>query len=85
MGSDRTALGPIEELPRNLQIDTLPNIAMELENIRSLGVELENQFRLPTVLETPDLLQTLEMDAPAKAILLIRDTPPVGMYVLNMF
>ena len=58
---------------------------MELENIRSLGVELENQFRLPTVLETPALLQTLEMDAPAKAILLIRDTPSEEVYVLNMF
>ena len=64
----RTALGPIEDLRRSLQLDTVPNIATGLESVRCLGVELENQFRLPTVLETPTLLQALEMDAPARAL-----------------
>ena len=64
----RTALGPIEELRRSFQLDTVPNIPTGLESVRSLGVELENQFRLPTVLETPTLLQTLEIEAPARTL-----------------
>ena len=69
----RTALGPVEDLRRSLQLDAVPNIANELESMRSLGVELEQQFRLPTVVETPALLRALEIDAPARALAHYRD------------
>ena len=69
----RTALGPIEDLRRSLQLDAVPNIANALESIRSLGTELEKQFRLSAVAEIPALLRTLEIDAPARALVHYRD------------
>ena len=47
---------------------TAPSIPPGLASLRSFGVELDKQFRLPTVLETPTLLQKLEIDAPARAL-----------------
>ena len=69
----RAALGPIEDLRRSLQLDAVPNIANELESMRSLSVALEKQFRLPTVVETPALLRTLEIDASARVLAHYRD------------
>ena len=69
----RAALGPFEDLRRSLQLDTVSNIATELESMRSLGVELEKQFRLPDVVETPALLRALEIDAPARVLAHYRD------------
>ena len=69
----RTAFGPVDDLRRSLQLDTVPGIAQELESTRNLGLALEDQFRLPTVLETPTLLQALETGAPATALAHYRD------------
>ena len=41
----RAALGPFEDLRRSLQLDTVSNIATELESMRSLGIEMDKQFR----------------------------------------
>ena len=48
--------------------NTLPTVDLELQKIRSVGSELERQFRLPELLEIPNLLQTLEMDGTATAL-----------------
>ena len=69
----RTVLGPIEDLRRSLQLEPVPNVTTSLESTRVLSLALEEQFRLPSVLETPSLLQALELDAPAKALAHYRD------------
>ena len=69
----RTALGPVEDLRRSLQLDPVPSIPTGLESTRILGLALEDQFRLPTVLETPTLLQALETDVPATTLAHYRD------------
>ena len=69
----RTALGAVEELRRSLQLDPVPSIPTGLESTRTLGLALEDQFRLPTVLETPTLLQALQTDVPATTLAYYRD------------
>ena len=69
----RAAFGPIEDLRRSLQLDPVPSISTGLESTRILDLGLEEQFRLPTVLETPTLLQALETDAPTTALAHYRD------------
>ena len=69
----RTILGPAEELRRSLLLDKIPSLASDLEGIRSLGIELENQFRLPSLPETPTLLRALEMDKTARPFAHYRD------------
>ena len=70
----RSVLEPAEDLRRSLLYDTTPNLVSELEGIRNFGVELENQFRLPTLPETPTLFRALdEMDETARAFAHYRD------------
>ena len=69
----RAAHGPFEDLRRSLPLDTGSKIATELERVRSLGIELEKQFRLSTAVETRALLRILETDAPARALAHYRD------------
>ena len=69
----RAALGPTEDLRRSLQLDVVPKLAAEIDSIRTLGAELDKRFRLPTLTETPTLLQALEIDAPAAALGHYRD------------
>ena len=69
----RAALGPVEDLRRSIQINTLSSVATELQVIRKFGVEIERQFHLPQLSVTTKLLQELEMDGPARAVAHYRD------------
>ena len=65
----RAALGPVEDMRRNLQLNTrLLDATKALSEFRRLGVELEKQFRLPELSETMELLNQLAVRTTAEAL-----------------
>lgn len=69
----RAVLGSTEDIRLSNVLDTLPTVDLEVQKILSFASELEGQFRLPQLLEIPNLLQTLEMDGTATALTSYRD------------
>ena len=69
----RSLHGAAEDLRRSLTLDTVPTLSSPLDDIRLLGAELHEQFRLPKPLEFPNLLESTKMNAAARALAPYRD------------
>ena len=81
----RASHGPFEDLRRNLLLADIPHLAPQLEAIRSLGIDLERQFRLPKALEIPKLLHDLEIDQTTRVLAHYREHAAEIRHALESF
>lgn len=64
----RAALGPLEDMRRQVLAVDVGHLGRELHALGSLCVDIEQQFRLPETSEIPRLLQQLELDRTARSL-----------------
>ena len=58
----RAVLGPVEDLRSSRLLDTVPNVASDLQSVGKLGMALGEQFRLPQLPEIPTLLESFDIE-----------------------